>query len=101
MVTYGRIGTLKSAPEDRDQLAAILTRAADLMADVAGCQLYVVSKDADDDTAVWVMELWDSQEAHAQSLTLPEVRALIAEAMPLLKGQPSGSALIPVGGKGP
>lgn len=62
--------------------------------------MYIVSKDADNDHDVWVMELWDSKEAHDESLTHPEIRTLIGQAMPILKGNPDGASLIPVSGKG-
>ncbi len=100
MVYFGMVGKLHTAPQDRETLAGILTQAAVLMNEVPGCRLYVVSRDAADEGALWVMELWESQEAHDQSLTQPAVRALIAQAMPLLTGAPEGASLIPVGGKG-
>lgn len=96
---YGQVGTLQTAPENREDLVAILTKAADLMNDLDDCFLYYVSKDADDDTKVWVMELWATKEAHNQSLTKPEVRELISQAMPMIMSAPSGANLIPVGGK--
>lgn len=100
MSQYGMVGKFTTAPEDRDQLINILTQAAEGMQDLETCLLYVVSKDADDDSAIWVMELWESKEAHDESLTLDSVRNLIGQAMPLLKGQPEGTTLIPVSGKG-
>ena len=100
MSNYGMVGKLTTAPEDRDKLIDILTQAAEGMQDLEACHLYVVSKDADDDGAVWVMELWESKEAHDESLKLDSVRNLIGQAMPLLKGQPEGTTLIPVSGKG-
>ena len=100
MSNYGMVGKLITAPEDRDKLIDILTQAADGMQDLAGCHLYVVSKDAEDEGALWVMELWESKQAHDDSLKLESVRNLIGQAMPLLKGQPEGTTLIPVSGKG-
>lgn len=100
MPNYGLIGKLSSAPENREALVNLLTQAADLMRKIASCHSYIVTKDADDPGAVWVIELWDSKEAHDDSLTAPEVRQLIGQAMPLLKGNPEGITLIPVSGKG-
>lgn len=98
--TYGLCGKLTTAPRDRDMLVGILTRAADLMAGAAGCQLYIVFRDATDDGAVWVTEVWDTQAAHDDSLSVPGVRELIAQARPLLTGGVEQHVLIPVGGKG-
>ena len=35
---------------------------------------------------IWIVELWDSKEAHAASLQLPEVQAAIAKGRPLIAG---------------
>lgn len=100
MVDFGMFGKFTTAPEDRDTLVGILTEAAELVKDAEGCHSYIVSKDANDDSAVWVVELWASKEAHDQSLALPGVRDLINKAMPILTGQPEGITVIPVSGKG-
>ena len=100
MVTYGMFGKLSTEPHDRETLVSILTEAAELMKDANGCHTYIVSKDANDDSAVWVMELWESKEAHDHSLTLPGVRELTNKAMPMLTSSPEGITVIPVSGKG-
>lgn len=100
MTPFGMVGKMTTAPENRDALIDILTQAADLMQTLDGCRMYVISKDASDAGTVWVMELWDSKAAHDESLTMPEVRALIGQAMPLLTANPDGANLIPVSGKG-
>lgn len=41
-----------------------------------------------------------TQAAHDESLTLPAVRDLIAQAGPLLTDRPDGASLIPISGKG-
>lgn len=100
MSKFGMVGKLFTEPENRDTLIDILTQAAALMDDFETCYLYVVSKDANDDSAVCVMELWESKDAHDESLKLESVRNLIGQAMPILKGQPEGTTLIPISGKG-
>lgn len=100
MTPFGMVGKLSTEPQDRETLIGILMEAAELMKGMDGCQLYVVTKDMDNASAVWVMELWESREAHDLSLTLPDVRKLISKAMPILRGSPEGASLIPVGGKG-
>ncbi|MEL6403744.1 MAG: antibiotic biosynthesis monooxygenase family protein [Chloroflexota bacterium] len=97
---FGMVGTLETAPENRDKLVDILTQAAALMEDIEDCHQYVVTKDADNERLVWVIELWTSKEAHDASLALPDVRALIGQAMPMITGTPSGASLVPVAGKG-
>ncbi len=99
MAKFGMVGKFLCDAKDRDSLLEILTDAANLMEAQEACSLYVISEDVNDEKAVWVMELWDSKEAHDQSLTLPEVRSLIEKAMPMIKGT-DGASLLPVSGKG-
>jgi quinol monooxygenase YgiN len=62
--------------------------------------LYIVSEDLASENLVWVFEMWDDKEAHDSSLTDERVRALIAEARPLMDGAPSGAELRVAGGHG-
>lgn len=97
---YAMYGVLMAQPGRRDQLAAILARAAGVAGRLPGCRLYVVNEDLEDELALRVYEVWDDKAAHDASLGDPVVRALIAEAMPLLGGPPAGVELRVVGGHG-
>lgn len=99
MDSYALCGKFIVEPRDRDALATILSTAADLMARAEGCRTYIVYTEPADDSAVWVTELWDSQEEHDQSLALPGVSDLIAQARPLIRGIEQ-HVLVPVRGKG-
>ena len=98
MVTYGLIGKMTTASENRDAFIEILSEASAMMMAREDCHLYLVSKDADDETVIWVTEVWNSKQAHDDALALPEVRALIGKGMPLITGGPQGHTLIPVAG---
>ena len=97
---YAMTGKLTAQPGKQEQLAAILLRAADLVATLPGCRQYAVCSDPADDHAVWVLEIWDDKASHDASLQEPGVRSLITAAMPLLGGPPSGSELRVIGGHG-
>lgn len=98
---YGLHGKLRAKPGSAEQLANILQQAAQLMAAAPGCRLYVVGKDAASPNSVWVTEIWDSKARHDASLSLPGVRELIGQALPLLDGQPErGQELEILGGHG-
>ena len=72
-----------------------------MVSSAEGCYLYFVSRDQDNEDAVWVTEVWNSEEDHNNSLKVKGVRELIAQAMPLLAGQPEkGQQLSVLGGKG-
>jgi quinol monooxygenase YgiN len=88
-VTYANVGTLGTLPGHRDALVAHLTRRSDALAG-AGCLLYEVGVDESQPDTVFVMELWDSADAHRASLQLPEVQASIATARPWLSGEFGG-----------
>ncbi|MFK4808439.1 putative quinol monooxygenase [Microbacterium sp. ZW CA_36] len=88
-MVFANAGSLGAAPGKRDELVRHLTRRSDQLREV-GCLLYEVGvNDADPDT-VFVVELWESAEAHRASLALPEVQASIADARALLSGHFGG-----------
>lgn len=98
---YGRSGALKAKPGQTDELASILLQAADLVSAVEGCRIYIVGRDLDDETLIWVYEVWDSKENHAKSLQMEEVQTLISKAMPLIDSFPEGGAEMSIlGGAG-
>lgn len=94
---YGLIGKMRARPGKRDDLLAILLKGTDAM---PGCLNYIVAKDPADADAIWITEVWDNEASHKASLTLPQVRAAIAEAMPLIQGFDSMTPTVPVGGVG-
>jgi len=97
---YAMTGKLIAQTGKRAELIAILKRAADVVAQLRGCRLYIVHEDAVNENCVWIYEMWDDQESHDASLKDERVRALISEAMPLMGGAPEGSVLRVAGGHG-
>lgn len=94
---YGLIGKIKAVAGERETLVALLIDGADAM---PGCLSYVVALDASDEDVIWVTEVWDSEASHRASLSLPAVRAAIADARPLIDGFETGAITAPVGGVG-
>lgn len=88
-MTFANIGALGVLHGQRDELVARLTARNDVLRTV-GCLLYEVGVSADAPDTVFVMELWESAEAHQASLALPEVQSAIAAARPLLTGALDG-----------
>lgn len=94
-------GKLTAKKGFQEELTAILLKASQLMAGVRGCRLYAVSRNREDDRAVFVTEIWDSKEDHDHSLTSEEVKNLIMKAIPLLENNPEkGQELELIGGWG-
>lgn len=88
-MTFVNAGTLGAVAGRRDELVAHLTRRNDALRQV-GCRLYEVGVSDDQPDTVFVVEVWDSAEAHRASLQLPEVQEAIAAARPLLSGEFGG-----------
>lgn len=95
-MTFANVGSLETKPGQRDAVLSILVRPMAGLKE-AGCLLYEVGvNDAVPDT-VFVCELWESQEAHRDSLGLESVQAAIEEAMPLLTGEMGGNQFTVLG----
>ena len=88
-MTFVNAGTLGTIAGHRDELVATLTQRNDFMREL-GCCLYEVGINAEAPDTVFVVEVWDSQEAHRRSLENLEVQASIAAARPILSGEFGG-----------
>jgi quinol monooxygenase YgiN len=98
-VPYGYIGSMKTKAGHRDDVVAILLNGVDGLRQ-AGCDLYVVSVSDADDVTIWVSEIWQTKEQHDASLQLPETKAAIGKAMPMLTGEFTRQELTVIGGLG-
>lgn len=86
-------------PGQRDALLALLIEASRSAA-MPGCRLYIVSEVPAEPDAIAITEVWDDRAAHAASLQLERVGALIAKARPLIAEMGQPLVLRPVGGQG-
>lgn len=94
---FGLIVRMTAADGTRDDLIAILQ---DGIAEMAGCLSYIIAKDAKDENAIWITEVWDSKASHDASLSQPSVREAIGKARPLIAGFSEHAVTTPVGGHG-
>ncbi len=94
---YGLIGKMTATPGQRDALVEILLRGT---ASMPGCLSYIVAVDPNDPDALWITEVWDSAESHQASLALPNVKAAIAAARPIIAGFSHRTETRPIGGAG-
>jgi quinol monooxygenase YgiN len=93
---YGLIGQIVALPGKRMELAAILAGTGSM----PGCLSYVVADDTADPDSLWVTEVWESKQAHTDSLALPAVQQAIAKGQPLIASFASRIETDPVGGIG-
>jgi quinol monooxygenase YgiN len=94
---YGLIGKITAKNGKRDQLIKILLEGTENM---PGCLNYIVSKDMTNENSIWVTEVWESQDSHKNSLTLPSVQEAIKKGMPLIEEFDEQLELEPIGGIG-
>ncbi len=94
---YGLIGKMIAVSGQRDALIEILLEAA---REMPGCLSYVVAKDPTDENAIWITEVWDDEQSHRASLSLPSVQRAIVRGKPLIAGFASNAVTQPVGGLG-
>ena len=80
---YGLLGQMMAAPGQRAELVAILSEGTGTM---PGNIAYLIGEDSANPDAIWIVELWESKEAHAASLKLPAVQAAIKKGRPLIAG---------------
>ena len=73
---YGLIVKMTTTPGERDGVIAALKEST---RDMPGCLSYVIAKDAVDENAVWVTEVWDSVASHEASLSLASVKNAISQ----------------------
>jgi quinol monooxygenase YgiN len=94
---YGLIGKITAVPGQRETLISILLKGT---ADMPGCLSYIIARDTADPDAIWITEVWDSQESHQASLALPAVQEAIGQGRPLIAGFGERFVTEPVGGQG-
>lgn len=94
---YGLIGKMTAVAGKREALIAILL---DGVGSMPGCLSYIIAKDPKDADALWITEVWDSEQSHKASLSLPAVKEAIQKGRPLIAGFSDGTITEPVGGYG-
>jgi quinol monooxygenase YgiN len=86
-----------AAPGKREALVSSLLSGINAM---PGCLSYVVAQDPTNADAIWITEVWDSQDSHRASLSLPAVKDSISRARPLIAGVDKQIETVPIGGYG-
>ena len=94
---YGLIGKMTAQPGRRNELVDVLVAG---VAGMPGCLSYIVANDPSDPNLIWITEAWVNKEAHAASLTLPNVKAAITKGRPLIAGMSIVAETSPAGGHG-
>ncbi len=97
---FGLCGKMKAHAGQRDALLDYLLQGAELLRELEGCYVYVISSLPDEPDAIWITEVWRSKDDHQASLKLDGVQAIIKAARPLIAAAPEGFEIVPHGGVG-
>lgn len=98
---FGLHGKLVAQDGKGKELVGILLEASQLLQSAEGCHIYIVSTIPNAPDEIWVTEIWETKDDHANSLKIPEVQALIKRAIPILNKPPEkGQELEILGGLG-
>ena len=99
MSNFVFFGQLQANPGQRDELAKIMLDNVETLNNMEGCIYYILNESVDDPDVLWIIEMWESAEAHAASLKNENVRATINRCRPLIAGV-KPVQVRPIGGKG-
>ena len=94
---YGLIGKMVAVAGKREELLAILLES---VGEMPGCLSYIIAKAPTDENAIWITEVWDSEQSHKASLSLPAVKQAIAKGRPLIASFGDFVVTEPLGGYG-
>ncbi len=94
---YGLISKISAVSGKREALITILLEG---VSEMPGCLSYIVASDSADADAMWVTEVWDSEQSHRASLALPSVQRAISQGRPMIASFGSRTVTEPVGGHG-
>ncbi len=96
---FGMQVVMTATPGKGDELAALMLDASKLVSKLKGCQIYVVQLSTSEKDTVLITEVWESEDDHKASLSVPEIRELIGRARPLIATMVHHNAK-PLGGVG-
>ncbi len=96
---FGLIVKFKANPGKRDDLIRLLSTG---FVNMEGCHSYILAEDPDDETSVWVTEIWESHEAHELAMAKPHIKEFIAytKAQNVSAGREMRVVTRPIGGQG-
>jgi quinol monooxygenase YgiN len=100
MSRVARYGRMVARHGHGPELAALLVKAAEGLADDPGCELYLVNSQTGDPDTLWVTELWRSQADLDASIRQITGSEQVAAAMALVESAKM-IELDLLGGKGP
>jgi quinol monooxygenase YgiN len=98
----GRLMAMRARPGRGDELAATLLKVTDSLHDFPGCELYLISQDAENPDTVHITEVWRDDASAQAALTAPAPPGVPKpqDVLDLLDGPPQRTDLAVLGGVG-
>lgn len=78
---FGQINKITVVSGKREKVLQLVMSGSDKM---PGCRSYIAAKDAEHHDVIWVTEVWDSADFHTASMSIPDVKASVVRAMPMI-----------------
>jgi len=95
------LNRLTAKPGQRALVVDNLLESGTLFDGNPACLMYLVAEASEDADDIWVIDVWTSEEEHAEALRDPVLQPYISRTTPLLEGMPEQTHVEPRGGKGP
>jgi len=99
MKRFGQHSKVTARAGKKRELVAKYLEVGEIQRDNPACEVMFVST-GDDDSAVYLTEVWTSEKDHQEALESDEVAAWAAGMPELVDGEPQSQRFEPVGGKG-
>jgi quinol monooxygenase YgiN len=100
MGKFGQHTKLSARDGRREELVEKFAQAARIQAGNAACDVMFVSVAPDDETTVYLTEVWSSEKEHARARESEEIQAWAEGMQELVAGPPDSVRFEPVAGKG-
>ncbi len=100
-MSYMLINRMTAKPGKRDELIQTLLELSEAFDDNESCELYLVSRDKKDETAIWVQGIWKDIKSLQDARNSESMKVYVQKALPLLDGMHQQTEIEAAGGKHP
>ena len=100
-MSYALINKMTVQAGKRDAMIEILIESGKAFNDNPACELYLISKDKNNESVIWVQDFWVDSASHKAAMADDGMKQYIQKSMPLLAGMPEQFEIVAIGGKHP
>lgn len=100
-MSYIVINKMTAKAGKRDELIQTLLEISKSYEANESCELYLVSRDKNNETAIWVQGIWKDNKSFEEARNSEFIKVYIQKALPLLDGMHQQIEIEAAGGKHP